>query len=103
MSGDAGFDAQVMQAPLPVLVDFWAPWCGPCRMLGPELDALAADTAGRLIVVKVNIDENPQLASRFAVRSVPTLLVVAAGRVVDTITGAMSKAALLQRLGPWLA
>jgi len=94
----ADFEMRVMAAPLPVLVDFWAPWCGPCRMLAPELEKLAAAEVGRLLVAKVNIDENPALATRFSVRAVPTMLVVSQGEVRDTIAGAMPASALRQRL-----
>jgi len=94
----AGFAAAVLEAPLPVLVDFWAPWCAPCRMLGPELEKLSGQLAGRLKVVKVNIDENPALAAQFNIRSVPTMLMFNRGKVVETLNGAMSAMAITQRL-----
>jgi len=85
-----------------VLVDFWAPWCAPCRSLGPELEKLASVHAGRLRVVKVNIDENPQLAGRFNIRSVPTMLLFKDGRQVEMLSGAMPAGIIAQRLQPWL-
>jgi len=97
------FAAQVERSPLPVLVDFWAAWCGPCQMLAPVLDALAAELRGRLKVVKVDVDAQPQLAARFGVRSVPTLFVWKNGAIVDQFVGAMPKQALLARLQPHLA
>jgi thioredoxin 2 len=87
---------------VPVLVDLWAAWCGPCRAVGPELERLAQRHAGRLKVLKVDIDANPGLAARFAVQSIPLLIVLQDGREVDRIVGALPLAALEQRLGPVL-
>jgi thioredoxin 2 len=95
---DATFAEQVERAPVPVVVDLWAPWCGPCRMVAPIIDELAAEMAGRVRFAKVNIDENPATASRFGVRSIPTLLVIRNGREVDRIVGVQPKAELARRL-----
>jgi len=95
---DATFAAEVERAPLPVLVDAWAAWCGPCRMIAPAIDELAAELAGKVLVAKLNVDENPVTASRFDIRSIPTLLVIAGGREVDRIVGAQPKEAIRARL-----
>lgn len=84
---DASFDQEVLQADLPVLVDFWAEWCGPCRMTGPVVEELATNYAGQLKVCKLNVDENPQTASRYQVMSIPTLLLFKGGQEQDRIIG----------------
>lgn len=98
---DATFDVEA-RASVPVLVDLWAPWCGPCRFVGPILEELSREYAGKLKVVKVNVDDNAQLAMRFDARSIPTLLVMSGGRVVDRIVGALPKGDLTVRLTPHL-
>ncbi len=100
---DANFDAEVLQSDRPVLVDFWAAWCAPCRMISPVLEQLAARHAARLKVVKVDVDANPELGQRFGAQSIPLLVVLRDGREVDRIVGAVPPAALEQRLAPVLA
>lgn len=95
---DATFAAEVERAPLPVLLDLWAPWCAPCRMVAPVIEELAAELAGRVRVAKLNIDENPATAARFGVQSIPTLLVLRGGREVDRMIGVQPKAAIVERL-----
>jgi thioredoxin 2 len=91
---DASFAREVEQSPIPVLVDFWATWCPPCKMIAPVLDRLASERGGRLKVAKVDIDRIPGLAGRFAIRSVPTLMLVKQGKVIDQVAGALPPADL---------
>jgi thioredoxin 1 len=88
---DANFDAEVIKAEQPVLIDFWATWCAPCRAIAPVVEQLAGDYAGKVKVGKVNIDENPQVPTKYDVRSIPTLLVFKSGKVVGQIVGAVAK------------
>jgi len=101
---DATFATEVLSASasLPVLVDCWAPWCGPCRMIAPSLDQLAAESGGRYKIVKLNVDENPQTSAQFQIRSIPTLLIFKNGKVVDQIVGAVPKQAIAARLNAQL-
>ncbi|NOZ72698.1 MAG: thioredoxin [Chloroflexi bacterium] len=96
---DANFD-QVINGPLPVLVDFWAPWCGPCHMIAPAVEALAKEFAGKLVVAKLNVDENQRTASRYSVMSIPTLIIFRNGKAVDRVTGALPAPLLRQRVLP---
>ncbi len=86
---DAAFDEAVLQSELPVVVDFWAPWCGPCKMIGPILKQIADDYSGKLIVAKVNTDENPEWAMKFGVQGIPTMLFVSEGNVLHQQVGAV--------------
>jgi len=95
---DATFATDVERSPLPVLVDAWAPWCGPCRMIAPVIDELATEMAGRVRVVKLNVDDNPRTAARFDLRSIPTLLVLRGGREVDRLVGVQPKHEIARRL-----
>jgi thioredoxin 2 len=100
---DATFAAEVQRSPLPVVVDMWAAWCGPCRMIAPVIEELAAEMAGRVRFAKLNVDENKQTASRFEISGIPALLVFKAGREIDRIVGVQPKAAITQRLEYLLA
>ena len=100
---DSSFEKDVLGADKPVLVDFWAEWCAPCRMTTPVLEDLARDKAGQIKIVKINVDQNPATSGQFNVRSIPTMILFKNGHPVETLVGAMSKDALLERLGPHLA
>ena len=100
---DATFEPEVLQSTTPVLVDYWAEWCGPCKMIAPILDEIASEHAGKLTVAKLNVDDNPDIARRYEVMSIPTLLVFKDGQPAKRIVGAKGKGALLQDLAEFIA
>jgi thioredoxin 1 len=100
---DATFEAEVLRAPLPVLVDFWAPWCVSCRALAPIVDQIASDYAGRLKVVKVDVEASPAAPTRYAIRGVPTIVLLKDGRVAEQILGAVTRTRLAQAIDAALA
>jgi thioredoxin len=99
---DAAFEKTVLQSSLPVIVDFWAPWCGPCRMVAPTLDKLAKELSGKLIIAKVNTDENPEWAQRYGVQGIPTMLMIANGKVIHRQVGALPEPLLREVVGQFM-
>jgi thioredoxin 1 len=95
---DLNFETEVLQSDVPVLVDFWATWCGPCRMIAPIIEELAGEYAGRVKVAKVDVDQNPGVATKYGIRSIPTLAVFKNGQVVEMIVGAVPKPAIVKKL-----
>lgn len=95
---DATFETDVLQSDVPVLVDFWAPWCGPCRMLAPTIDAIADEYEGKVKVGKVNTDENPQISTQHKINSIPTLMIFKGGEMVEQLVGALPKEKITEKL-----
>ncbi|MBD2138614.1 thioredoxin [Anabaena sp. FACHB-1237] len=100
---DSNFPQEVLSSEVPVLVDFWAPWCGPCRMVAPVVEEIAVQYVGQLKVVKVNTDENPQIASQYGIRSIPTLMIFKDGEKVDMVVGAVPKSTLSNTLEKYVS
>lgn len=95
---DSNFESEVIKSEVPVLVDFWAVWCGPCKMIAPIVDELAGDFEGKVKIGKLDVDENQQVAIQYGVRSIPTILLFKGGKVADTIIGAVPKAAIVEKI-----
>jgi len=100
---DSSFETEVLKSPVPVLVDFWAVWCGPCKMIAPVVEEIAGEYAGKIKVTKLDVDNNPDTSMRFSIRSIPTLMLFKNGKVVEQIIGAVPKRNLLDKITPHLA
>jgi thioredoxin 1 len=100
---DAEFENKVLQSEIPVVVDFWAPWCGPCKMVAPTLDKLAKEQAGKVLIAKVNTDENPEWAGRYGVQGIPTMLLISGGKIVHRQVGALPEPMLRELVTQFMA
>lgn len=96
---DSEFESKILQGDLPSLIDFWAPWCGPCKAIAPVIDELAEEYAGRLTIAKMNVDDNPATPGKYSIRAIPTLILFKDGEKVDQITGAVGKSQLVELIG----
>lgn len=94
----ANFNKEVLESKIPVLVDFWAAWCGPCKMIAPVISDIAKEYTGKVKICKLNVDDSPEVASKYGIMSIPTLLIFKDGKIADTITGAVSKSAIVNKL-----
>ena len=99
---DDNFEAEVLKSDVPGLVDFWAPWCGPCRMIAPLIDELASDYGGKLKAVKLNTDESPGIATEYGIRSIPTVMIFKGGQKLDTVIGAVPKSTLTNTIDKYM-
>ena len=99
---DGNFQTEAMESDVPVLVDFWAPWCGPCRMIAPLIDELASDYGGKLKAVKLNTDESPGIATEYGIRSIPTVMIFKGGQKLDTVIGAVPKSTLTNTIDKYM-
>jgi thioredoxin 1 len=100
---DSSFEQEVLQSSVPVLVDFWAAWCGPCKVIAPTIDQLAAEYAGKLKVVKVDVDQNMEISSRYGIMSIPTVMLFKGGHAVEKMIGALPKPAFVSKIQPHLS
>ena len=99
---ESDFNTEVLESSVPVLVDFWAPWCGPCRMLGPVIEEVAKKFNGKAKVFKVDVDENPAISQRYSIRSIPSIKIFKDGKIVDNITGAVPEEEIVEKLNKFI-